>query len=133
MDESSKLEKKSRRQLLKQIAGTALYVPLAGSGLMKLASGQQTAKTPPQPPLPQGPFNAEDDKLLDDMERANFQFFHDQAGPETGMVKDRNNARDPGSDHRIVGSCAATGFGLTALCIGVERGLISNAEAQGRV
>src|SRR5438128_166008 len=100
MDESSKLEKSSRRQLLKQIAGTALYVPLAGSDLMKFASAQQAAKNAPQPASPAGPFNADDDKLLDDMERANFQFFKDQAGPETGMVKDRNNARDPGSDHR---------------------------------
>jgi hypothetical protein len=133
MDEAKPFEKRTRRQWLREIAGTALYLPLAGSGLMTLASAQQSPKPAPTPTQPRPAFSAEDDKLLDDMERANFQFFRDQVGPETGMVKDRNNARDPGSDRRIVGSSAATGFGLTALCIGVERGLISNVDAQARV
>ena len=35
-------------------------------------------------------------------------------------------------NHRNVGSIAATGFGLTALCIGAERGWITSAQARER-
>jgi hypothetical protein len=36
-------------------------------------------------------------------------------------------------DTTTVGSIAATGFGLTALCIGEERGLVTTADAEKRV
>ena len=55
------------------------------------------------------------------MERLNFCYFWEQANPETGMVKDRCQVQ--GNDYGIVGSIAATGFGLTAICIADERGL----------
>ena len=45
-----------------------------------------------------------------------FSFFWEQSNPETGLVKDRCNVRAP--DNRLLGSIAATGFGLTASCIG---------------
>lgn len=48
-------------------------------------------------------------------------------------MKDRCNARKAASDNTIVASIAATGFGLTALCIGDMRGYISRAEARERV
>jgi len=50
------------------------------------------------------------------MENANFQYFWEQCDPKTGIVKDRCNVR--ASDKSVLGSIAATGFGLTALCIG---------------
>ena len=49
------------------------------------------------------------------------------------MVKDRCNARKAASDSTIVASIAATGFGLTALCIGDMRGYISRSDAKARV
>jgi hypothetical protein len=61
-----------------------------------------------------------DDTFLEELENANFQFFWEQANPRTGIVKDRCNVR--GSDTGVLGSIAATGFGLTALCIGEKRG-----------
>ena len=69
----------------------------------------------------------EDDQFLDEMEKANFQFFWEQANPETGLVKDRANVR--AADHTTVASIAATGFGLTALCIAQQRGWISLSDA----
>jgi hypothetical protein len=42
-------------------------------------------------------------------------FFWEQASPTTGQVKDRAVAA--GNDTRTLSSIAATGFGLTALCI----------------
>jgi hypothetical protein len=76
------------------------------------------------------PLTAEDDQFLESLERANFLFFWEQSDPKTGLVKDRCNVR--AADKSIVASIAATGFGLTALCIGHKRGYISTSEARGR-
>lgn len=73
----------------------------------------------------------EDDAFLEEMERANFRFFWEQSDEQTGLTKDRANAR--GEDKGIVASVAATGFGLTALCIGQERGYVSAEDAHKRV
>jgi len=74
--------------------------------------------------------SAEDDRFLEDLERANFLFFWEQASPQTGLVKDRTNVRT--ADHTVVASIAGTGFGLTALCIGHQRGWISLPDARER-
>lgn len=73
----------------------------------------------------------EDDQFLEELEKANFQFFLEQADSDTGLVKDRCKART--TDNGIVASIAATGFGLTALCIGHQRKYISTADAHHRV
>ncbi|HEX6501723.1 MAG TPA: glucoamylase family protein [Terriglobales bacterium] len=67
------------------------------------------------------------------MERLSSCFFWEQANPDTGLVKDRCNARDATSDKNAVASIAATGFGLTALCIAVQRQFLSDEQARGRV
>ncbi len=87
----------------------------------------------PAPSPPKTTLTPEDEPLLEEMEEANFCFFWEQGNPQTGLVKDRCNARTPASDTGVVASIAATGFGLTALCIGEKRGFIPTAEAQGRV
>jgi hypothetical protein len=75
--------------------------------------------------------SAEDDQFLEELEKANFYFFVEQADPETGLVKDRCNMHI--SDQSIVASIASTGFGLTALCIGAKRGYLSFTDARTRV
>lgn len=65
-------------------------------------------------------FTLEEDRLLDEIERACFQFFWEEVNPYTGLVKDRSRAGGP--DSRNVASIAATGFALTALCIADHRG-----------
>ena len=69
--------------------------------------------------------------MLDEIERANFLYFWEQAHPETGLVKDRSKANT--SDSSIVASIAATGFGLTALCIAEKRGWVATSDARDRV
>ena len=91
----------------------------------------QEHHTVPARPPSRTVLSPEDDKLLDDLERLNFCYFWEQADPDTGIVKDRCQVQ--GNDNGIVGSIAATGFGLTALCIAVERGFIPRADAQNRV
>lgn len=73
----------------------------------------------------------EDDAFLEDLEKSNFQFFWEQADPQTGLVKDRCRVRT--EDQSIVASIACTGFALTALCIGQKRGYVSLQDAQNRV
>lgn len=67
-----------------------------------------------------------EDQLLDYIERKTFDFFWYQVSPVTYLVKDRST----------VTSCAstgATGFGLTGICIAVERKWISRKQAERRV
>jgi hypothetical protein len=72
-----------------------------------------------------------DDQFLDNVERAAFLFFWEQASAATGQVKDR--ALAGGNDSRTVSSIAATGFGLTALCIADQRGYQDSGQIKARV
>jgi hypothetical protein len=124
---------RSRRDFLKSLAGMAVGIPLAASTPFPPLAHAQTSGAPRagQPPKPV--FSAQDDQLLDDMERLSSCFFWEQANPDTGLVKDRCNARDAISDKNTVASIAATGFGLTALCIAVQRQFLSAEEVRRRV
>jgi hypothetical protein len=115
----------SRRGLLRGMAAGALL----GPGALKIAAQQQPV-TPWEPPTG-FKLSKEDDQFLDDLEKANFQFFWDQADPGTGLIKDRCNVRE--TDKTVVASIAATGFGLTAICIAAKRGYISHSDARNRV
>ena len=72
------------------------------------------------------------DTLLDDLVRTGFLYFWEAADPNTGLVRDRALA-DGQPDSRRIGSIAATGFGLTGLCIGAERGYRPKNEIEQRV
>ncbi|HWY21334.1 MAG TPA: glucoamylase family protein [Candidatus Acidoferrum sp.] len=95
-----------------------------------LAAGEENPPGPQSSPA-QNVLSPADDQFLDELEKRNFQYFWDQASPQTGLVKDRCNVLR--SDTTVVASIAATGFGLTALCIGEQRGFISASEARDRV
>ncbi len=81
------------------------------------------------PPAPR--VSPQDDLLLDELERAAFDFFWNEADPGTGLIRDRANA--DGGGQRTKSSIAATGFGLTALCIGHQRQFRPRGEIQARV
>jgi len=81
------------------------------------------------------PVSAADRTFVEDLEHRNFAYFWEQADRTTGLVLDRaavdgGRAKGPGRD---IASIAATGFGLTAICIGAERGWITKDEAADRV
>jgi hypothetical protein len=80
------------------------------------------------------PFSAQDEAFLEDLQKRLFQYFWEQADSHTGLVPDR--ARTDGSaldeNHQNVGSIAATGFGLTSLCIASERRWIDRTAALER-
>jgi len=120
----------SRRQLLAAIAAAKTSAALLGQAIVPLPVAANPPPSNP-PALAAEPLSADDDLFLEQLEKANFQFFLEQADPETGLVKDRCNVRS--ADKTVVASVAATGFGLTALCIGQKRGYISLGEAHQRV
>ena len=98
----------TRRQFLRGALTGAAVLPLA---VKTLASD-----------LALSPLDLEgsDSVLLDELERTSFEFFWNEANPSSGLILDRANAN--GGSSRRKASIAATGFGLTALCIGAERG-----------
>jgi hypothetical protein len=79
-------------------------------------------------------FSQSDQQFLEDLSRRSFLYFWEQANPGTGLVLDRARADGSSHDetHRNVASIAATGFGLTALCIAAEHGWISKPQARAR-
>jgi hypothetical protein len=108
-----------RRELLALLASTAV----AGQ-LPALAAA----------PSPDSLTDA-DHALLDEIERRGCLYFAEQASPQNGQVLDRarwvnsKGALDP----RRMASAAATGFGLTALCVAEKRGYQPPAQVREQV
>jgi hypothetical protein len=79
----------------------------------------------------------EDKVFLEDLSQRAFLYFLEHADPHTGLVLDRartsGEAHPAGHPSHNITSSAATGFGLTALCIGAEHGWISRDDARRRV
>ena len=118
----------TRRSWLCHLLG-GMCLPFAT--LLGSSSNAEERHAVPAPTPSHSSLSPEDEEFLDALERLNFCYFWEQANPETGLVKDRCDVS--GNDNGIVGSIAATGFGLTALCIAQKRGFISQFDAQSRV
>lgn len=65
-----------------------------------------------------------DEEFLELIERKGFDFFIEHQNMRTGLFADTSGGGSA--------SIASTGFGLTALCVGAERGWISKADAGRR-
>lgn len=74
-----------------------------------------------------GVWRRDEEKLLRELVEAGVRYFWECADSGTGLVKDRARA-DGEPDRRKIGSIAATGFGLTALCIAHHHKLLPEAE-----
>jgi hypothetical protein len=139
--------KLSRRQWLGQVSCLAGALPLSlcspwpvfGSDYQSLPSKPQGSTPSPQDAnaalFPNDPtsyrFTPDEEQFLDELQRACFQFFWDEVNPNNGLVKDRSQANGP--DSRNVASIAATGFGLTGLCIADHRGWQDHRKIRDRV
>jgi hypothetical protein len=77
------------------------------------------------------PIDPKGNSFLDSVEQSSVHYFVTVADPRTGLVPDR--AASDGKNSSDVASSAATGFGLTALCIGTQRGWIDHAAAVAQV
>jgi hypothetical protein len=103
-----------RRSFLKTATGFAAYSVLVPSLVQRL--------------MPRG-----DDSFLDDFSERSCRFFWEQSDPNTGLTRDRAARAQFGEERRNIGSIAATGFGLAALCIGASRNWIDPEQARSRV
>ena len=121
----------SRRDLLLQVAGVGTWGMVNRAKLFSLLTITEEQRTRPQPAPAPTSLSQDDDRFLEELEKANFRYFWEQTSSQTGLVKDRCNVL--ANDTTGVASSAATGFGLTALCIGQKRGFVSFPEARDRV
>jgi hypothetical protein len=64
--------------------------------------------------------------LLDSLKHTAFKFFWYEANPSNGFIKDRSTDWSPCS-------IASVGFGLTAICIGIDNGYVTREEGRDRV
>src|SRR5215470_7748787 len=111
---------KTRREILK-LCGRGLAAPPL-SLIANCVNANSQSYSPPTGPA----FEGTDAQLLDEIQRASFEFCWNEASAATGQVKDR--ARAEGQDSHTMSSIAATGFGLTSLCIGHIRGHHKSSE-----
>ena len=103
-----------RRALLKQLSALAVSRSMSALPFARSALSITSA----------------DEAFLDDLERRGCLFFAEQANPHTGQVLDRVTwINSTGTlDPRRMASIAATGFGLSALCIADKRGYQPTAQ-----
>jgi hypothetical protein len=106
-------------------------LPFVRWGALPLFAQSKTAQASTSATPASESLSADDQQFLEEMEHANFLYFWEQANPQTGLVKDRCNAH-VSNDTGNVASIAATGFGLTALCIGEKHGFVSRNDARIR-
>ena len=113
------------------LAAASLALPLAVAGATlaftvaapRPAAAQMTDDTPEF---------VDDRAFLDEWQRRCFDFFWQQTHPATGITADRAPADGSTlvyTEDEAVGSIAAVGFGLTAICIADERGWVDSADA----
>lgn len=104
----------TRRELARLLGGAAVAAS-APVRLLGQAAGSSRG------------LRAEDEAFLERMERAACLFFAEQQGPGTGQVLDRavNRTVTGELDPRKLASIAATGFGLTAMCVADRRGFLA--------
>jgi len=117
-------------------ARTLAALLLAAAAVCAQTAAARQREAPHSPPRQAYKLTPEDERFVEDLSRRAFQYFVDQADARTGLVLDRARVTgDPppeGHPSRRIASSAATGFGLTALCIGSERGWMARDEARRR-
>jgi hypothetical protein len=111
----------TRRAMLSKLV---LGATAAASGAMPVRLSNSAA-----PPASSG--LAANDRFLDELQFATARIFWEFAHPQTGLVLDR--AQPTTAAGAGVASIAATGFGLSALCLADQRGWLSTAAARSQV
>jgi hypothetical protein len=113
------------------VASLALALPAcAGTptgayrGLPALDAGSVVIAPDPDRPRPPFNFSDEDGALLDEVQRAAFDYFWNELSPGGEMVRDRSSADTV--------SVAGVGFQLAAMVIAAERGWVERGAAAGR-
>ena len=101
-----------------RVLQSSLGLMLLGQCILVVAT---TAAAEPQPEISDA-----DRQFLDTLQSRTFNFFWETTNADNGLVPDRWPSPGPAS-------VAAVGFGLTAYCVGVERGYVTRDRAIERV
>ncbi|MBS1710187.1 MAG: hypothetical protein JSS71_00505 [Armatimonadetes bacterium] len=71
--------------------------------------------------------------LLTELSKKSVAYFWENSNPQTGFTLDRApNYPGAAAENATISSIAATGYALSAYCIGVDRGWLGRAEAKKR-
>jgi hypothetical protein len=103
----------------------AVFIATCALALAALA----TAAERPARALPAAPAAGRSlttEALLDSLQRTAFLYFWNEANPVNGLIRDRSQNGSPCS-------IAAQGFGITAICIGIDHGWVSRSEGRARI
>lgn len=103
------------------------FISAAGALIAARQVGAAVAARPPHQTL-----SAQERQFLEDFEKRCFRYFWDQWSTKTGLFMDRARVDGRPSGNGVASS-AATGFGLTALCIGANHGWVARDQARTRV
>jgi hypothetical protein len=76
--------------------------------------------------LPCGAQALTTEALLDTLQHTAFDYFWNEANPTNGLIKDRSTPTSPCS-------IASLGFGLTAICIGIDHGWVTREAGRERI
>lgn len=93
------------------------------------SSANQPAHKGTDEPIPTGDVTYAPSRVvevLDRQQEAAFRFFYDGADPTTGMIYE-------GTERGECITTGGTGFGIMALCVGVERGWITRKQGTDRI
>ncbi len=104
---------------------TALLISTTWLGAVAEPINQGTAATATDDRSTYDDLSTEDQELIDQIQRKAFDYFWDGFDPSTGLIADAGRRRRT--------SVATSGFGLSAYCIGVDRGWVTRQEAYDRV
>ncbi len=74
-----------------------------------------------------------DEEFYEEIQKRIFSYFIREANPENGLVRDRAHNFNASPNRDDIVSCASSGMGIAALCIGHKRGWIDYDEAYERV
>jgi len=105
------------------VLAVALGTGLAGANA---AGGTRGGTRDDLPVTVAGGQSLTNEALLDSLQRTAFNYFWYQANPVNGLIRDRSQAGSPCS-------IAAQGFGITAICIGIEHGWVSREAGRARI
>ncbi len=78
------------------------------------------------------PVQPADARFLEDVAHRSFGYFADHWNPKTGLIQDRAGVDGSPSGNNVA-SIAATGFGLSAICVAAERNWIKKEDARRQV
>ncbi len=109
------------RTNLRFCAVAALLVVLGGLGLSDGSPAGAQAYT-----VAPASRSLTTEALLDSLQRTSFEYFWEQVNPVNGLIRDRSQPWSPCS-------IAAQGFGISAICIGIDHGWVSREAGRARI